>query len=389
MKRTLSLLMACMLAILACSGCKTAETSAPAATAAPTAVPKRFEGDVFAAITGLDPEMTVLSADGVTVPLALYCYWQVYNASLMEYRVYTYAETSEEFKSIMGTGTAGYLNWDAPFGGFDTLRAYLNQQTADTVRQYMALEIIARENGLVLEDDDLKALEAERQELVTSLGGEEAFDSYIAEMGLTRANFDRVSAYGVWFDKLLTLMETPGSPLYMDVDALSEYGLFTDHIYLAKVELSNYTALSDDVIAAKRQRAEELLGQIAAAEDPAAAFTALADQYSEDPYRSSYPDGYVFAPGAMNAAYEAAAKALKVNEISGVVEGETGFYLILRKDLHEKLQADPDRMADLRHDYLTDLIVSGAEQMEITAAPELAQLDVAAIYTAFVKLMNG
>ena len=384
MKQKIALLVACVLVLCALFGCAAGEKKASEPVA--TAIPAWDGKDVFETITGLDPEMTVMSASGVSIPLALYCYWQVYNASLMEYRVYTYAEDHSEFKNIIGT--EGYLNWDAPFGGSDTLREYLNQQTDDTARLYMAMEAIAAENGLTPDESDQQALEAERQEMVKSLGGEEAFVSYIARMGLSRANSDRVSAYSLWFDKLAALAATEGSPLYIGLDDLKEYGLFTDHIYLSKVDLSSYKELSKETIDAKRRKAEELAGQIAAAQDPAAAFAALADEASEDPYRADNPEGYIYAPGTMNEAYEAAALALAPGQVSGVVEGETGFYIILRKDLAKKLAEDPTRMTSLREECLMDRIVARSQQAEITLAPELEKLDVSVIYPAFVRLMS-
>ena len=91
----------------------------------------------------------------------------------------------------------------------------------------------------------------------------------------------------------------------------------------------------------------------------------------------------------MNAAYETAAKALRPGQVSGVVEGETGFYIILRKALTDKLKADPEALANLQEDYLSDLVVARAVQMEVTAAPELKDLDAVEVYSAYVRLMNG
>ena len=101
MKQKIALLVACVLALCALFGCAAGEKKASEPVA--TAIPAWDGKDVFETITGLDPEMTVMSASGVSIPLALYCYWQVYNASLMEYRVYTYAEDHSEFKNIIGT----------------------------------------------------------------------------------------------------------------------------------------------------------------------------------------------------------------------------------------------------------------------------------------------
>ncbi len=71
-----------------------------------------------------------------------------------------------------------------------------------------------------------------------------------------------------------------------------------------------------------------------------------------------------------------------------MVEGETGFYIILRMDLAKKLAEDPTRMTSLREECLMDRIVARSQQAEITLAPELEKLDVSVIYPAFVRLMS-
>ena len=50
----------------------------------------------------------------------------------------------------------------------------------------------------------------------------------------------------------------------------------------------------------------------------------LADEYSEDPGRESYPTGYTFTTGSMVQEFEDAAYALSEGEVSEVVESSLG-----------------------------------------------------------------
>lgn len=76
-----------------------------------------------------------------------------------------------------------------------------------------------------------------------------------------------------------------------------------------------------------RKRAEEVLAHVKAGED----FTALVKTYTDDP-GSAERQGSVgkFTREKMDKAFSDAAFALKVDEVSGVVETPFGFHLIKR-----------------------------------------------------------
>ena len=97
------------------------------------------------------------------------------------------------------------------------------------------------------------------------------------------------------------------------------------HILLMTIDPSTRTALSTNVVAAKRKQADELLKRIKAGED----FATLAKQYSED---SSNKDNggelQKFGRGDMVAEFEAAAFALSDGQVSDVVQTMFGFHII-------------------------------------------------------------
>ena len=59
-------------------------------------------------------------------------------------------------------------------------------------------------------------------------------------------------------------------------------------------------------------------------------FDQLMEQYNEDTGESSYPHGYCFTSGTMVTEFEDACKALEPYEVSGVVESQHGYHVILR-----------------------------------------------------------
>ena len=96
----------------------------------------------------------------------------------------------------------------------------------------------------------------------------------------------------------------------------------------------NRKPLSDDVIAGKRTQAEDLLTQLQAVDSDGlpAKFDELMMAHSEDNPQNN-PGGYLAAPGDMVAPFEEASLALKEGELSGIVESEFGYHIILRLPL--------------------------------------------------------
>ena len=105
------------------------------------------------------------------------------------------------------------------------------------------------------------------------------------------------------------------------------------HILLSVKDSTTGELLDDAAKAEKKAKAEDILAQLQQADDVVALFDQLMNQYSEDPGLAAYPDGYPAYPGQMVAPFETAAKALKEGEMSGIVEGVSGYHIILRLPL--------------------------------------------------------
>lgn len=95
----------------------------------------------------------------------------------------------------------------------------------------------------------------------------------------------------------------------------------TVQVYLDKSDSAN-----------TKELAESIRAEIAAGEDADARYTAMrraiAGKYNDD--FSDMGNGYYFLRGEMDTAYEAAAFALAEYEVSGVVETDAGYYIIMR-----------------------------------------------------------
>ena len=370
MKKTLSALLAALLLAL-CAGC--GETEEPSG--------------VYYDITGIPPKETVMTVDDNEIPAQMYFYWTAYNSSYLEYQMNMYNYVYGLYGEYINED--GTMNWDSQFTEDQTLSQYVKAETDNTVRFYAVMENLAAELGAGLTEEDEAAIAESRASTVEEMGGEEEFNKYLAEMGIDEDTFARFSATNYLFENLTDLVLQEGSELYLPAEGYDQYATYADHILLSTQDAETGAALSEEEIAAKRQTAEDLLAQLQASDDVMTLFGQLADEYSEDPGRASSPDGYIYTPGTMVTVFEDAAAALAPGEISGIVESDYGYHIILRKDLSEGLSSDPDMKRTLAQEHLQKLLEERMEEAEVTVSAELDDLDPGAFYTQYLTELDA
>ncbi len=193
--------------------------------------------------------------------------------------------------------------------------------------------------------------------MVEQLGGQENYELWLLRTGLTDEAVRKLNKVSYAYQNLQETLYGEGgknAPTDESMDAyIAENDLLSaKHILLLTVdtgsqdaETGEFTKLPDDVIAGKREQAEDLLAQLRESDDPAGLFDSLMNEYSEDSGLSSNPDGYVFSAGEMVPEFETATRVLEIGGISDIVESEYGYHIILRQD--------PDT-EELRSEWVTD-----------------------------------
>lgn len=119
-------------------------------------------------------------------------------------------------------------------------------------------------------------------------------------------------------------------------NTFNEKWLKAQHILISTTDATTGASLSDEQKAEKKALAESLLQRVNNGED----FTALMNEYSDDPGKEYEPEGYIFTTGEMIAEFEEATKALGANEISGIVESSYGYHIIKRLPLSAETDAE-------------------------------------------------
>ena len=399
MKKTLSILLALMMLLLtACGGSSNGGNSTDSSDVNDTA--PAVVDSIYADITGIPGEKVLVTVDGNEIPAALYFYWTVSNAQNLVYQLQTYAMYYGMYADAFGEG--GTIDWSYELSPGMTLAQFLEQQTRNAALYYATVENMAKESGIALTDEERVAMDAEAAEIAeqyraqlvekdpsaADLSADEIMQKYLETIGIDAAMQNRLGSIGYLYNHLQEQVTTPGSALYLEDADCNLYGFFADHILISTIDNETRQPLSEEEVLQKTALARDILAQIEGSSDPVDTFNRLADEYSEDPGRQTNPSGYLFTPGTMVQEFESATEDLAYGEISGLVQSDYGYHIILRKDIAEGLALYPDEKAQFVEEHLSSLLNLRMFDSETTFDEALTGFDYVKFfedYTAFLQ----
>lgn len=324
--------------------------------------------------TGVAPDAIVASLNGNGASADLVAYWIGYDVSYLN--------------SYMQYYTGSSINWDDTLSDGMSVADYVKASVLSSVKQHLVLENLANKYGVTLTEGQESAMADSDQTYIDQYGSEEAFEEEIAKLGMRRETYDRVARSNYLYQNLYELYNTEGSALYASDEDLAVYAadqnyITADHILLSTKDLTTGEALTDEQKAEKKALAEEIKQKLDACEgdidELTALFQELADQYSEDPGRETYPTGYTFTTGSMVQEFEDAAYALSEGEVSEVVESSFGYHILLRLPLDKAAAAD-----EVREEYFTNFIAEQVDAAAMATSADYDKLDPQTIYEAIL-----
>ena len=329
--------------------------------------------------TGVAPDAIVASLNGNGASADLVAYWIGYDVSYLN--------------SYMQYYTGSSINWDDTLSDGMSVADYVKASVLSSVKQHLVLENLASKYDVTLTAEQEAAMAESDQSYIDQYGSEEAFEAEIAKLGMRRETYDRVARSNYLYQNLYQLYNTEGSALYASDEDLAVYAanqnyITADHILLSTKDLTTGEALTDEQKAEKKALAEEIKQKLDACEgdidELTALFQELADQYSEDPGRETYPTGYTFTTGSMVQEFEDAAYALSEGEVSEVVESSFGYHILLRLPLDKSAAA-----GEVREEYFTNFIAEQVDAATMATSADYDKLDPQALYEAIVAAQMG
>ena len=309
--------------------------------------------DILDFSAGMKAGDTMLTVNGEPIPADLYLYFLAVNCAYLT--------------QMYQADVSDYVD-------------QLKEDSKTVTAYYKLLEMKCQELGCPLTD-------AQQTELKETLmaQGQEDYEQRKTINGLSDETIEFVYAINYFYDNVLNA--TIGTPTD---DQLNSYVYQTRHILLKTVDTTatptlqedgtyTYPALDDATVAEKRALAEDILSQLNASDDPSTLFDELMNEYSEDEGLESSPEGYTATLGQMVSPYEKAALALSFGQVSGIVESEYGYHIIIRDQVKD-LSSYADKWREYQMGQQVDQWMADAD---IQTTEALDNLDVADFYAKF------
>ena len=351
-KRITSLILAAgmTVSLAACSTPAADPTDSPAPSEEIVADLSR---DILDFSAGMKAGDTMLTVNGEPIPADLYLYFLAVNCAYLT--------------QMYQADVSDYVD-------------QLKEDSKTVTAYYKLLEMKCQELGCPLTD-------AQQTELKETLmaQGQEDYEQRKTINGLSDETMEFVYAINYFYDNVLNA--TIGTPTD---DQLNSYVYQTRHILLKTVDTTatptlqedgtyTYPALDDATVAEKKALAEDILSQLNASDDPSTLFDELMNEYSEDEGLADSPEGYTATLGQMVSPYEKAALALSFGQVSGIVESEYGYHIIIRDQVKD-LSSYAYKWREYQMGQQVDQWMADAD---IQTTEALDNLDVADFYAKF------
>lgn len=297
--------------------------------------------------SGLKGNETVLTVDGEAVEAWEYLYLTSYTAQTLSY--YGITDLNTELAE-------GYTAAD-----------YVKEQVESQAIQRSVIRKWAKDEGVTLTEEDMAALREQKES-----GGDD-LQKALKLNGMTEKQYDSLMETNALYEGLYAAYcEEDGAkrPDDASLNALAEeHGLMTaDVLFISVAELDDAAKKDAKALMADYARI------LSAAEDKDAAFTELELGENVTAMAKSTYDG------CDETALNTALAQLNVNQVSGVIEDENGFYVALRRDI------DLNAVAEMSFGEEMSMRIAAA-QMEYNESVA-GRIDVAAYYTRFAALQQ-
>lgn len=236
------------------------------------------------------------------------------------------------------TDNAAIWGQESPSGNKETVGESLRRMALEDTAQFAWVVEYAKDNGVVLSEDDLVMAEENYNSIKENLGDDATYQKYLDTLKFTDESLKEHIKETLYYDKGFTLL-TGENGLYHIPDEdyenyYKENFYSVKHIFINDLnkedEEGNLIELTEEEKKEKAEKADEIYADL----QGGMSFDALY-MLSEDGMSTTYPDGITFTFGMIESVYEEAVKALKPGEFTKINGGNGGIYILQRVELIE------------------------------------------------------
>lgn len=372
----LTLMLGCL------SGCGSKEET-PAAAPSGTPLTAPIESVDLAAVTdpflttaGVSADTVVATAGDVEITAGQLLYWMAYSADNLLNSFSMYGMTE--------------LPWDTDIGDGMTLSKSVKDNSLTTAALYAMLPGKAAEAGVQLPEDFAKTMEESKPAMAEELGGEEMLNYYLWQYPLNWETYYSLCESEEYNNAIAEKHYGEGTEGYPTDDEIMTYLKDDQGCYFFKHILFLITEQTDaegkvtgDNSAEQKKKAEEVLAQLRASDDPLTLFDQLMSEHTEDGGLAMFPNGYLGSTkdtsvtgSKMVGVVEEACMSMEDYEISDVLENATdggyrGYHIVLKLPLEENVVPAEHRqtliaqgMDEIQQLWLADTPVTPNETFE-------------------------
>lgn len=302
---------------------------------------KKQEKDFAYELLGIKGDTVVATAENVAITAEeLLVLSLAYTQQNMEYAAY-FGMDSETMWQMAATETM-------------TMEEYILQYALEEAAFHSLVRYHADKEGVKLTQEDKEGVDEQMAQIQAladeaDMELEEYMNLFFMTPGVLRRSMESEPLY-LGLGKKFFGEDAEGYPSYeqvkADLEAANAYTV--KHILLATVDTTTREPLDEAAAAQKKEQAQLLWDQLSNSSDLAGDFDKLMREFSEDPGLETNPDGYTFTDedtASLDPAFDEAAKALKEGEMSGIVEGVSGYHIILRLPLTVDMEASAEDFA--------------------------------------------
>lgn len=282
-------------------------------------------------IMGYKGSTVLFTVNGQDVTAEQYLFWLAQQA-----------DTTYSCASMMQSDDSETSFWDTKVdeNSDKTIADQVKAAAQNYAAMYSVVEAKGKEEGYSYTSEDKASYQEDLATAKEQLGGEDAYAKYLKSMCISNKGFEHLSSVSFIHSHMVDGMFQDGKENAPTAEDLTQYAedndlLVAKHILLLTKDMTTGEDLSDTEKAEKKAKADDLLKQLQAITDPTeleSKFDELMKANSEDTGLESSPDGYVFSAGDMVEAFESATRSLEPGQLSGIVESDYGYHIILRLD---------------------------------------------------------